>query len=500
MRSISLGSFGIFVIAMSAVAQPARPSRPQSQQQTQLDVSEPLFVVMAALTAGGYDSDADSPTNHPLRKALREHFKAQQLESIEALKRFVRDHRPRNPAAEFSQYVSYGLVSSGPPDFGFRYDSSALPPDVLPLQEFGPLLVRFHREAKLDDLWRQLQPAFEQELVQYQAPIARAVLEVNAYLRNQTSGFLGRRFQVYVDLLGAPNQVQNRSYVDDYFVVVTPSADLPIEEIRHMYLHYLLDTLPLKFSKIADTKRGLIDYAQGSPILEEQYKTDFILLTTECLIKAIESRLDKKPAAVAQALREGYVMTPAFAEGLEAYEKQEQAMRLYFPDMVEGIDLRREAKRLEHVEFASARTPKRVRSVTRQVAQAEPTGAEKILDEAEQAYKDRDLPRARETFLRVLKDAQEKPVHAKAYYGLARIAVLEKDPETGDRLFRKVLEMDPDAYTKSWSLLYLGRLADSQERHEEAVEHYKAALAVEGVPDSVRQAAEQGLKSPLVKK
>ena len=39
----------------------------------------------------------------------------------------------------------------------------------------------------------------------YAAPVSRAVLEVNAYMRNVTSGYLGRRFQVYVDLMG-PSQ------------------------------------------------------------------------------------------------------------------------------------------------------------------------------------------------------------------------------------------------------------------------------------------------------
>jgi tetratricopeptide (TPR) repeat protein len=99
----------------------------------------------------------------------------------------------------------------------------------------------------------------------------------------------------------------------------------------------------------------------------------------------------------------------------------------------------------------------------------------------------------------VLKETEEKSMHAKAYYGLARIAVLERDPETGDRLFRKVLELDPDDWTKSWSLLYLGRLADSQGEREEAQEHYKAVLAVPGVPESVRQAAEKGLKEAFTR-
>ena len=75
------------------------------------------------------------------------------------------------------------------------------------------------------------------------------------------------------------------------------------------------------------------------------------------------------------------------------------------------------------------------------------------------------------------------------------------DPEVGDRLFRKVLELEPDAYTKSWSLLYLARLADSQpDGRDEALSFYKAALAVEGVPDSVRKAAEKGLKEAFDKK
>lgn len=488
------------ILAVPALPQ-ARPSRPaQQQQQNQLDVSEPLFVVMSAALAGGYEPDADSPTNNPLRKALSDHFKAQNLPSIDALKRFVRDHRQKNLTAEYSQYVAYGLLVNGPPDFAWRLESTALPPEVNALEGLTPLLIQFYREAKLDQIWNQVQPAFEQALGPYQQPIARAALESSAYLRNDTSGFLGRRFQVYVDLLGPPNQVQTRSYLDDYYVVVTPSADVPTEEIRHMYLHYLVDTLPLKYSKNLEDKRGLIDYAQGSPILEEQYKSDFILLTTECLIKAVESRLDKKPAEVDLALREGFVVTPALAEGLQVYEAQEQAFRLYFPEMIQAIDLRKEARRLDHIDFLSERPALRSRTVTREVAPPPPAGVQKTLDQAENAYLARDLPHARDTFLAVLKQTQEKPLHAKAYYGLARIAVLEKDPELADRLFRKVLELDPDASTKAWSLLYLGRLADSQQRHDEAVEQYKAALAVPGVPDSVRKAAEQGLREAYIKK
>ena len=67
-----------------------------------------------------------------------------------------------------------------------------------------------------------------------------------------------------------------------------------MDQIRHAYLHYLLDMLPLKYTETVSSKHALGDYALGSSVLEQQYKDDFMLLTTECLIKAIESRLDRE--------------------------------------------------------------------------------------------------------------------------------------------------------------------------------------------------------------
>ena len=107
-----------------------------------------------------------------------------------------------------------------------RYVNNMMPPDAAQLDGLAPLLITFYREAHIADLWKRFQPAFDEALEQYHEPVSRAVLLANAYTRNPTSGFLGRRFQIYVDLLGAPNQVQTRSYVDDYFVVITPSTEL----------------------------------------------------------------------------------------------------------------------------------------------------------------------------------------------------------------------------------------------------------------------------------
>jgi hypothetical protein len=476
---------------------PIRPltaSRADEPKYQQLDSSEALFAVMAAINAAGFDNEADSPTNHPLRKAIRDHFAQQNLPVMPALKRYVRDHKPRNPALELSQYISFALLVKGPPNFAWREPNLPPPPDVMPIDDFGPMVTQFYAEGNVGELWKQVQPTIDQAIRQYTEPVSRAVLLSNSYVREPVNTDTGKRFQIFIDLLGSPNQVQTRHYLFDDYIVITPHAELPIEEIRHAYLRHMVDPLSFKYDKELKKKGALIDYALGSPILDEAYRNDFPLLATECLIRAIESRIDRKPAMVEQALREGFVVTPAFAELLAKYETQEQSLRLYFPDLINGIDLRKEEKRLEHIDFVSTK-PVRTNRVTK-VEDATPvlTGLAKTLDEGEQAFTKRDAAGAKKIFLGVLQEAAEKPVHARAYYGLARVALLERDPETADRLFRKAIETEPDVPTRAWCLLYLAKLADSQGEKDEAQDFYKQTLAVPGLPDQVRQDAEKGLK------
>src|SRR5262249_20026785 len=157
--------------------------------------------------------------------------------------------------------------------------------------------------------------------------------------------------------------------------------------------------------------------------------------------------------------------------------------------------LKQEEKRLDHINFLSQRPVRVVRAASAVTTQVTATsGPAKTLEDADHAsYADHDYDRAKGLYLRLLAETDEIPLHARAYYGLARIAVLQRDPETGDRLFRKTLELEPDATTKSWSLLYLGRLADAQGARDQALEFYKQALAVPDAPDQVREGAQQGI-------
>ena len=477
---------GIFAVSSSAA------------DRGQLDFSPSLFTVMAAINAVGYDTELDSPNNDPLRRQIRQALETAHPPVLADLKKFFVEHHQKDATAELGQYVSFALCVGDPPDFKFRYRDVELPPDVRQIQTFLPLLIRFYKEANIADLWNRSQAAFERALTQYHAPVSRAILEANSYLRNATSGFLGRNFQIYLDLLGAPNQVQTRSYANDYFVVVTPSADPRVMDIRHAYLHYLLDPLATKYGEDIMKRESLIDYAAGAPALADSYKSDFLLLTTESLIKAVEARLPGTTEPVDEALREGYILTPFFAEQLTAFEKQPQDMRLFFPEMIKRLDVVREDQRLSKVQFAE-RAPVRIARMVETQPRAEPDPAQKAIDAADKLYSAKDYEHAKQAYLRVLERTTDKSIHARAYYGLARIAVLENDAETGQRLFQKVLDTGADSWVTAWTQVYLGRLADVAGNRDDATKHYQSALAVDGASQGARHAAQQGLQQSFKK-
>lgn len=470
-----------------------------SQPRGQLDASPALFTVMAAINAAGYDADLSSPNNSPLRDAIRKELAAKNIPSLSALKKFYTDHRQSNPTADLSQYISFALSIDGPPAFAVKSKPEETPPDAVPLEGLSPLLATFYREANVEDLWNRSQAAFEQAIETYHEPVAAAVLQVNGYLRNETSGMTGRYFQIFVDLLAAPNQIQTRSYGNDYYVVITPSAEPRINDVRHAYLHYLLDPLATRHEEIIMRKRGLADHAQRAPALDQSFKSDFLLLTTESLIKAVESRLDKSPETAHEAMLEGYILTAYFTEELPVYEKQEQAMRFFYPEMIKTIDLKREDARLSQIQFA-AEARVRQAKVIEQPKPPEPQGVYKTLQQAEQLYTERSLEAARQLYLKSLQETSEKPLHAKAYYGLARIAALEKNPELAENLFQKTLECNPEPQIHAWTLVYLGRLSDAAGDREQASHRYQEALAVQGASPAAHRAAEEGVQRRFQKK
>ncbi len=484
-----------------AVAVVARADQPAMGQ---LDASPTLFTVMAAINAAGYDGGLAH--SHPLRLAIREELAKKDIPSLKAIREFVARHRQSNEEAELSQYISFGVTAGPPPKFEIKLRQVETPPDVVPLLEFSPLLAKFYKEAGIADLWQRSQPDIDAYIALYHAPVTDAVQTVNAYLRQQTSGVTYSHFQIFIDLLEAPNHVQSRSYGNDYTVIVGPStppagATKPEPrtfDVRHAYLHYSLEPLATHNKEVVLRKKPLGDHLGRAPAIGEAYRRDFLLLVSECLIKAVESRLDHTPGVVSQAFHEGYILTPYFAEQLPVYERQEESMTLYYPEMVGAIEMLKEEARLANIDFSGKPTERPAIRVA-QADQPETTGAAKLLDDAEtllvaKPVDQAKLDKAKRLFLAALQETDQKPMHAKTWYGLARIAMLQNDPETAEDLFRKTLDLDPEPQDKAWTLYYLGRLAIASGDRGRGVQFIQQALDVPGASDMARKKASEALQ------
>ena len=475
----------------------------------QLDASPSLFTVMAAINAVGYKADNASTVNHPLREAIQKELAKRNVPSLAALKDFFDKHRKRTDNAELGQYISFALSCSGPPSFEFTQRDVDIPPDAAALRDLSHLMAAFYKEANVDDLWKRSQPAIDQYLARYQEPVINTVQEINGYLRQMTSGFKNRRFQIYIELQAAPNQIQTRSYADNYTVVITPSPAPRIFDVRHAYLHYLLDPMSTYNQEILNRKKSLIDHALRAQALADSYKEDWLLLVTESLIKAVEARLDRKPAGIQEALREGYILAPYFAEALPVFEKQESSMLLYYKEMIQAIDLVKEDKRLQTVEFNKESTLRPTVKAPPPPPEPPVTGAAKTLKDAEDAYNARQLDKARQLFSSVLQQSDKLPQHASAYYGLGRVALLQsaaatseedkdKNLDDAERFFLKSLECEPDPFERGWDTVYLGRLAVAEGNKEKAQKLLNSVLTMEGATEKAKQEA-KGLLDKISK-
>ncbi len=489
---LSLANLGAGAFRESSTA-------PQAAQTdgngNEFSVSLTLFSTLAAINAAGYDAGIDSNLNqrYRVRTQIREELAKRNIPCLPELKAFYKEHKKASDTANLSQYISFALVAGDAPKFDLP--STQVPPDVEPLRGFTELLARFYQQANIEDLWKRSQPAYVNAISEYQDAVINTLFEANGYLRNP-SGYLGRRFQIYLDLLAAPDQVQVRSYRDDYFIVITPTSTPVVDEIRDAYLAYLLDPLSFKYSEVIKEKKPLQKFAEDAPALDLPYKDDFSLLVTKCLIKAIDSRLlhegpEKRQAFVNEAMRQGFILTAAFAELLPAYEKQQDALRLYYPDLVSAIDIGKEQKRLKKVEFVESVAPKVIAPPARM--QLDP--AEESLESAEGLYEQADYDNALKLFKKVLGESTDKAMQGRAYYGLARIAVRQNRKDAAVEFFERTAAADPNPAITAWAHVYLGRLAQAAGDNGKAAAQFKLALAIQGASAMARDAAEKGLQS-----
>jgi tetratricopeptide (TPR) repeat protein len=502
-----------------------------------LETSESLFDLAVALNACGYDSDLDSSA--PIRKKVRDEVN-QALASAppaardqrDALCAYIRDHQISDPSLNLAQYISLSLYLNPPPQLTPSVGETELPPDSTQVVNILPLLRSFAEDINLHAIWIAHRSEYEEFVNQVHDPLTKAVLNTNIYLRMPVSSYDGRRFVVLLDPMLAPSTTNARIYGNDYIVVTSPNADgvVHMDQIRHTYLHYLVEPLVYARASAMDRLLPLLKPAQNAP-LEFTYKSDISALLAECLIKAIEAQTmdvgvprPKRPDQVKQRtdittyeanvaaweheaeivrrkqvdldMRQGWILTEYFYNKIGAMAKEGVSLREDIAEMVYGMDVEHERHHAEQIDFVPEGSHDNVKRGPRPL---------KGMDLAEMKLVKGDTPGAEQMAEEALK---ANPNDAQAHYLAGRIDLIHGDPGSAAEHFNKTLTLTKDPRTLAWTHIYLGRLYDVARDPEhpdldhperpKAIAEYRAALAVRDAQPDTKAAAEKGLKEPFL--
>ena len=533
--------FAAFIILLGSAATHATRGQAgpaDAQTGVSVEASQQIFSVMCALDAAGFAADESTLSEMPSRLALRGELLKMQGPATDALRQFYHDYALADPGETLSRYITFALVIGPPPRFTFLLGHDVMPPDALAIEGFQEVLENFYHEAHLDLRWAAVEPEYNRAIERYQSPVRRVVTVSDGYLREIYRPHYGHSFTVYIEPL-VGNRTNFRNNGNHYAIVVDGGPQFPEADVRHAYLHFMLDPLPLKYREALMKKRGLLNIAARAPRLAPEYKNDFMAFADECLIKAVELRIrhlkpDQEEAVLAADDQDGFIMVRMFVVQLQKFEKAEPAMSYYFPDMIDGINLEAEQKRLQNFQFAALDSGGPEKAAAGGVrAGLQPGQAANSQSELDTALAQgdheialQDAAAAGKTFEKIL---AKYPDNARANFGLAVASLLNHDADRAQELFEKLVAAPaaagvgaaagagtnapagsaqpasqapadanaaPDPGIVSWSHVYLGRLHDFAEERDQAVAEYRAALAIPGAPEAARVAAQRGIDAP----
>jgi hypothetical protein len=491
--------------------------------------SEPVFFMAAALNACGYDEGLEDSA--PVRKHVRDEINAALAKSEDARAKrdkvclFIAQHRLTGTERDISQYISLALYLSQPPALETTVELPEMPPDSTAVVEIVPLLKDFAEAINLHGIWLAVHRTYDDETNSLHDPLSKMIVSTNLYLKMPASTYSGRRFIVLIEPLLSPKMVNARIYGTDYVVVVSPVNDtIDMQDVRHVYLHYIIEPLLYSRTNAIDRMEPILKEVREAP-LEFRYRSATVPLVVECLIKAIEARTMNtgipdyripagvmrsdlpryereriatqqkqetvRVAAVQHDMKQGFVLTQYFFEQLITFEKDAASLRDTIGEMVYGMDIEQQVHRARQTEFDQ----KADDDVLQQSKPRVLTG----VDLAEAKLAQGDVATASGIARKVLADKSDTldsvAQEARAEFILARVAIMTGHPGDAIEKFQKTISMSKVPRDVAWSHIYLGRMLDLECKRDEAVAEYQQALASRDGQQDTRLAAERGVKT-----
>jgi hypothetical protein len=492
--------------------------------------SEPVFVMASALNACGYDEGLEDSA--PVRKKVRDEINGALAISEDARKKrdaiclYIAQHRLTGSEHDISQYISLALYLSPPPDLETTVELTEMPPDATQVAEMAPLLKDFSAAVDLHGIWLTLRRSYDEEINRIHDPLTQMIVANNFYLKMPASTYDGRRFVIVIEPMLSPRAVNARIYGPDY-VVVTSAVDgkIRMNDVRHTYLHYMIEPLLYSRANAIDRSQPILKTIRDAP-LEFRFRSDTVALTVECLIKAIEARtmdtgvpdfkmpagvdrsempkyegerhqVELKKEAVRQTtvrhdMTQGFVLTQYFYDALIQFEKDPASLRDNIGEMVYSMDVDQQTNRAKHIQFdteadadvLSRPKPRKLEGLDLAEAKLQAGDSASAANLARPFLTDRNSD-----------SLQAAADSARANFVLARVALINKNPEEAAGRFKTTIDASKDPRLLAWSHIYLGRMLDLSCKRDEAVSEYKEALETRDGEQDTRIAAERGVKT-----
>jgi tetratricopeptide (TPR) repeat protein len=483
----------------------------------------------AALNACGYDEGLEESS--PVRKQVRAEMNQELANSEDARQKrdklclFIAQHRMTGTDQDIAQYISLSFYLTQPPALELSAELPEMPPDATQVADVVPLLRDFAKAVDLNGIWLTAHRIYDQQIDQIHDPLSKMIVSTNLYLKMPASAYSGQLFVVVIEPMLSPRMVNARIYGTDYVVVVSPSAGgaIPINDVRHTYLHYVIEPLLFVRSNALGREQSVLKEIRDAP-LAYRFRSDPVALTIECLIKAIEARTmdtgipeyripaeadreqmplyfhkrqeyqrkvdEVRAGAVAHDMRQGFVLTQYFYEELIQFEKNPASLSDSIGEMVYSMDVDQQVQRARQIDFDKvADTDVLMRSVPRKL-----TG----LDLAEEQLAAGDVAKASDLARQTLEAGSNSPAaiadSARAHFILARAALLTGHPEQAIDQFQQTLSTSKNPRQVSWSHIYLGRMLDLDCKRDQALTEYQEALKTRDGQQDTRLAAERGIK------
>jgi len=491
--------------------------------------SEPVFLMAAALNACGYDEGLEESA--PVRKRVRDEVNEALARSEEARAArdkvclYIAQHRMTGSEKDIAQYISLSLYLTPPPEMETSDELTEMPPDSTQVVEIVPLLKDFVAAVDLHGIWLAVHPIYDKERDRLHDPLSKMIVDTNNYLKTPASTNYGLRFVVVIEPMLSPNVVNARIYGTDFIVVVSPvDGKIRMNDVRHTYLHYVIEPLLNARANAIDRTQPLLKEIRDAP-LEFRYRSDTVPLTVECLIKAVEARtMDTgvpeykipanakredmpqyeherqiyqqkvdavRVATVRHDMTQGYVLTQYFYEQLIQFEKDPASLKDAIGEMVYSMDVDQQVHRARQIEFDKESDGEVLgRSKPRKLAG---------LDLAEVKLSAGDVAGASTLARQALAERSDSldsaAAGARADFILARAALMSGKPDEAIDRFQKTLAASKDQRLLAWSHIYLGRMLDLDCKRDQAVSEYQSALTVRDGQQDTRLAAERGVKA-----